>query len=200
MKKLFTLGTSLFCGAMVWGSPYGKALQKARQVAGQAERRNAQATAPAPRRQTAEGAEFKQLYIQIGEVARLNRGVLPGPAGIAGLKKLCGPGRVSPALLKINDFKRLTERNCPWAYVGGALGQLKRLPAGGNFPVLFSKVAPGKKEIRVLFADGSITKLYAGPFRNSCDVIDALRKSSRHAKNPAWIRLRVAAKHIDKSL
>ena len=168
MKKLFTLWTILFCCAMVCGSPYGKALQKARQVSGQAERRNARAVAPAPRRQAAEGAEFKQLYAQIGEVARLNRGVLPGPAGIAGLKKLCGPGRVSPALLKINDFKKLSEKNCPWAYVGGALGQLKRLPAGGNFPVLFSKAAPGKKEIRVLFADGSVKKFDARQFRSSC--------------------------------
>ena len=199
MKRIFTLWALLCCCGMVCASPYGKALQKARQVTGKVEKRSAQAVAPAPRRAPAQGGEFKQLYAQIGEVARVNRGVLPGPAGIAGLKKLCGPGRVAPSLLKINDFKKMTEKNCPWAYIGGELGQLKALPENGKFPILFSKSAPGVKEIKVIFADGSVKNLNAARFRTAASVVGFLRKSSPHAKHPAWNKLAKAAGQIDRA-
>ena len=197
MKRIFTLWAVLCCCGMVCASPYGKALQKARQVAGQAEKRHAQPPAPAPRRAPAEEGEFKQLYVQIGEVARLNRGVLPGPAGVAGLKKLCGPGRVAPSLIKINDIAKLTEKNCAWSYVGGELGQLKRLPAGGNFPVLFTKPAPGVREIKVLFANGTVQKLAAPSFPSSKSVIAHLQRSSAAPKHAVWGKLTKAAGHID---
>lgn len=134
MKKLFTLGTILFCGAMVWGSPYGKALQKARQVAGRAERRNAQATAPAPRRQTAEGAEFKQLYIQIGEVARLNRGVLPGPAGIAGLKKTLRSRQSFPRIAQDQRFQETYRKELPLGLCGRSPGTVEAFACRWKFP------------------------------------------------------------------
>ena len=200
MKQIFALGVLFCCCGMLCASPYGKALQKARQVAGQAERRSAaQVAPPAPRQQAAANHEFKQLSVQIGEVARRNRGVLPGPSGIAGLKKLCGPGKVSPAILKINDMGRLTEKNSPWAYVGGELGALKRLPKDGGFPVLFSKAAPGQKEIIVLMADGSVKKLNAHKFRSAASVVKALRSASPRAKHPAWKKLSTAAGQIDRA-
>ena len=201
MKRIFTLFALICCGTMVYGSPYGKALQKARQVAGKVERRSAQ-TEPGPQvRRNADDAvsEFKHLYVQLGMAARSSRGVLPGPAGVAGLKKLCGPGKVAPSLLKINDFGKLTEKNCPWAYVGGELGSFNALPKGGKFPILFSKAAPGVREIRVLFADGSVTKLDARHFRNSRSVVDFLRKSSPRAKHPAWNKIVKGAALIDRA-
>ena len=199
MKRVVTLWAVLCCCGMVCASPYGKALQKARQVAGQAEKRHAQAAAPAPRQEKAEEGEFKHLYVQIGEVARVSKGVLPGPAGAAGLKKLCGPGRVPPTLLKISDVKNLTEKNCPWTYVGGAAGVLKRLPKGGNFPLLFTKPAPGVREIKVLFADGTEKKLNGAQFKNSVSVVEFLRKSSPNAKHSLWNKLSKAAGQIDRA-
>ena len=182
MKKVFAFLMVVCCTAAVYGSPYGRALKQARKVAGYQS-----------------GNEFRQIWMQMGEVIRQNKGCLPGPAGVAGLRKLCGPGKVSPALLKINDFGRLTEKNCNWAYVGGVLGDLRALPRDGGFPVLFSKVAPGVREIKVLLADGSVKTLDAKTVRKASSVVNALRRSSRHAKHPAWKKLAAAAGQIDRA-
>lgn len=210
MKRFLTIWAALICCGVLCASPYGKALQKARQVRGDAEKRHAEALAPAkpaPRpakvapKAPAPGSsdEFKQIWQQTGKVALANKGVLPGPAGIDGLRKMCGPGGVAPQLLKINDFGRMTEKNCPWAYVGGELGQLKALPKGVRFPVLFSKPAPGVKEIRVLFSDGSAGRYDARNFRNCAAVVKFLRDSSGRAKHPAWNKLNFAAGQIDRA-
>lgn len=208
MKSILTIWAALICCGILCGSPYGKALQKARQVRSDAEKRNAAALAPAkpaprpaaPKAPAPGGSdEFKQVWQQVGKVAQANKGVLPGPAGIDGLRKMCGPGGVAPQLLKINDFGKMTEKNCPWAYVGGELGQLKALPAGVRFPVLFTKPAPGVKQICVLFADGSVRRYDARNLRNCAAVVKFLRNSSGRGKHPAWNKLNFAAGQIDRA-
>ena len=213
MKKMLTLWAAFICCGMLCASPYGKALQKARQVQGNVEKRTAQALAPEnvpvrpaklPPRAPAPKApgnsdEFKEIWFQAGKVIHANKGVLPGPAGIGGLKKMCGPGGVAPQLLKINDFGKMTEKNCPWAYVGGELGQLKALPKGVRFPVLFTKPAPGVKQICVLFADGSVRRYDARNLRNCAAVVKFLRNSSGRGKHPAWNKLNFAAGQIDRA-
>ena len=182
MKRVWTFLLAVCCTAAVYGSPYGKALQQARKVAGHQS-----------------GNEFRQIWMQMGEVIRQNKGALPGPAGVEGLRKLCGPGMVSPALLKINDFGKLTEKNCPWAYVGGELGQLKALPKGVRFPVLFTKPAPGVKQICVLFSDGSVSRYDARNLRSCTAIVKFLRNSSGRGKHPAWNKLNFAAGQIDRA-
>ena len=217
MKKFLILWAALIGCGILCGSPYGKALQKARQVRGDAEKRTAEALAgmdhgvsPAEinrqkalskplAKPAAGGDEFKQLWLQAGKAAHANKGVLPGPAGIEGLKKMCGPGGVAPEVLKIKDFGRMTEKNCPWAYVGGELGRLKALPKGVRFPVLFSKPAPGAKVIVVLFSDGSVSKYDARNLRSCAAVVKFLRNSSGRAKHPAWNKLNFAAGQIDRA-
>lgn len=182
MMKYAMILTAVFCCALLSASPYGRALKQARRVA-------------------APGGtdEFRQIWIQLEDVIRQNRGHLPGPAGAAGLRKLCGPGKVSPALLKINDFKRLTEKNCAWAYVGGELGVLRGLPRDGGFPVLFTKPAPGVRQISVLLADGRAKRLDARTLKSASSVVKALKRESRHPNHPAWKKLIFAAGQIDRS-
>ena len=182
MKRVWTFLLAVCCTAAVYGSPYGKALQQARKVAGHQS-----------------GNEFRQIWMQMGEVIRQNKGCLPGPAGVEGLRNLCGPGMVSPALLKINDFSKLTEKNCTWAYVGGVLGDLRTLPRDGGFPILFSKAVPGVSEIKVLLSDGTVKTLDAKKTRKAVSVVNTLRRSSRHAKHPAWKKLAAAAGQIDRA-
>ena len=199
MRRVFTVVFAMFCCGILCASPYGRALKQARKVADQKHRydepRRPQPRKPAP----APADEFSRIWGQMNSVIRQNKGYLPGPAGVAGLRKICGPGRVSPALLKINDFGKLTERNCAWAYVGGAVGVLRSLPKGGNFPILFAKPAPGVRQIKVLLADGQVRMVDARQVRNCTDVVSVLRRESRHGKHPAWKNLSIAAGQIDRA-
>ena len=197
MRKVFTVVFAVLCCGILCANPYGRALKQARKVADQKHRyddpRRPQPRKPAP------VDEFSRIWGQMNSVIRQHKGYLPGPAGVAGLRKICGPGRVSPALLKINDFGKLTERNCAWAYVGGAVGVLRSLPKGGNFPILFAKPAPGVRQIKVLLADGQVRMVDARQVRNCTDVVSVLRRESRHGKHPAWKNLSIAAGQIDRA-
>ena len=197
MRKVFTVVFAVLCCGILCANPYGRALKQARKVADQKHRyddpRRPQPRKPAP------VDEFSRIWGQMNSVIRQHKGYLPGPAGVAGLRKICGPGRVSPALLKINDFGKLTERNCAWAYVGGAVGVLRSLPKGGNFPILFAKPAPGVRQIKVLLADGQVRMVDARQVRNCTDVVSVLRRESRHGKHPAWKNLSITAGQIDRA-
>ena len=218
MKKLaFT--AALVCCGILCASPYGRALQKARETANRPHpaAKHLQPPKPGPKpgprpvprplpppppvkHHQFTASEFNKIWFQMGSVISANRGALPGPAGAAGLRKICGPGQVSPELLKINDFAKLTERNCDWAYVGGAVGVLRSLPKGGDFPVLFSKpYSPRHNKIRILTADGKMREMEVYHARSCAEVITALRKSSRHAKHPVWNKLSIAASQIDRA-
>lgn len=205
MKKTVFVSTLLCCGILC-ASPYGRALQKARDVANRPHPAEKHLQAPKPHRPPAarppqqhQAVEFNKIWAQMDKVIKRNKGVLPGPAGVAGLRKLCGPGQVSPALLKINDFGKLTERNCAWAYVGGSLDLLRKLPRSGDFPVLFTKPRPGVQQIRILMADGTVKILDARRISGCSGVVNALRRSSPHGKHPAWKHLSIAASQIDKA-
>jgi hypothetical protein len=184
MMRNLLIFTALLCAAVLCGaSPYGRALQQARKVAGQG----------------GGGDAFRQIWMQMDQVIRQNRGALPAPAGIDGLRKLCGPGKVDPALLKLKDPGKLSEKNCSWAYVGSELGVLRVLPRDGGFPVLFTKPAPGVRQISVLFADGRSRVLDARTLKNCSSVINYLKRSSRAAASPVWKKLSVAAARIDRA-
>lgn len=195
MKCMSIAAAFLFC-ALLCASPYGRALKQARKVSDQRNRYNEpqRRRPPAPPRD-----EFKEIWVQMGNVIKRNKGYLPGPAGAAGLRKLCGPGGVSPALFKFNDYRKLTERNCSWAYVGGTLGVLRSLRQPGEFPILFSKPRRGVHQIKVLMADGRVKILDSRRIVNCQGVINALRRSSRSAKHPVWNKLSTAAGQIDRA-
>ena len=185
MKKQFLI-FSLFCCALLCASPYGRALKQAKKVAGHGQHG----------RQTDVSG---QIFSQLDGVIKKNRGVLPGPSGVAGLKKISGPGKISPDLLKKNSFAGLSESNCAWAYTGSELGKLSALPRGGMFPVIFTKPAPGIQEIKIRFADGSTGKLDARRVRSSSDVVKMLQQSSPRGKHKVWQQLFRAAAHIDRT-
>ena len=168
--------------AVLCATPYGRALKQARKVAGQGG-----------------GDAFRQVWIQMDEVLKQNRGALPGPAGIAGLRKICAPGLVDPGLLKVKGLEKLSEKSCSWAYVGSELGVLRGLPRDGGFPVLFTKPAPGLRQITVLFADGKSKTIDARTLKNCSSVINFLKRNSRHAANPVWKKLESAAGLIDRA-
>ena len=197
MLKHFTAAAALLCCGVLCATPYGRALQQARKVANRPH--PAEKVMRAPEKRQAPADDFNKLWHQMGGVIRQNRGFLPGPAGVAGLRKICGPGKISPAILKINDFGKLTERNCSWAYVGGALGVLQKLPRSGEFPILFAKPRPGVHQIKVLMADGTVKLIDARRISSSSGVINTLRRSSVNSKHPVWKKLSIAASQIDKA-
>ena len=197
MMKHFSIAAALVCCGLLCASPYGRALQQARKVAHRPHPAEKEMRAPA--RKKAPVDEFGTLWHQMGGVIKQNKGYLPGPAGVAGLRKICGPGKISPAILKINDFGKLTERNCSWAYVGGALGVLRKLPRSGEFPILFSKPRPGVHQIKVLMADGKVKLVDARRISSCSGVVNALRRSSVNAKHPIWKKLSIAAGQIDRA-
>ena len=113
MKSAFTVAMLvMFCGILC-ASPYGRALQQAKKVANRPH--PAEKELRGAEKRNAPGDDFAKIWHQMGAVIKQNKGYLPGPAGVAGLRKVCGPGRVSAELLKINDFGRLSERNCAWS-------------------------------------------------------------------------------------
>ena len=198
--KAFTVATVLiFCGILC-ASPYGRALQQARKVANRPHpaEKELQRSERAEKR-NAPGDDFAKLWHQMGSVIKENKGQLPGPAGVAGLRKICGPGKVAPELLKINDFAKLSERNCAWAYMGGNLGIIRNLPQGGEFPILFTKPRPGVTQIKVLMANGQVRILDGRTISNCTGVVNALRRSARSGKHPAWKNLSTAAGLIDRA-
>ena len=197
MMKHFSIAAALVCCGILCATPYGRALQQARKVANRPH--PAEQVMRAPERKQAPAEDFGKLWLQMGGVIKQNRGFLPGPAGVAGLRKICGPGKISPALLKINDFGKLTERNCSWAYVGGSLGVLQKLPGSGEFPILFAKPRPGVHQIKVLMADGKVKLVDARRISSCSGVVNALRRSSVNAKHPIWKKLSTAASQIDKA-
>ena len=184
MKKIvFTLvlsGVAALCAG-----PYDRALQKARHVAG-----------------PGGDQAMRQAWIQMDGVMHAHRGALPGPGGVAGLKVLCGPGRVDPALLRLRDLPRMDERHCPVAYVGNELGALRMLPktVGPGCPVLFTKPAPGVTTVEVLLANGHVKRIDARYTRNCVGVIRYLKRESREPGHPVWARLEQAAARIDNPL
>ena len=197
MMRKFAVIMSVLCCGILCASPYGRALQQARKVANRPHPAEKEMRAPA--RKKAPVDEFATLWHQMGGVIKQNKGYLPGPAGVAGLRTICGPGKISPAILKINDFGKLTERNCSWAYVGGSLGVLQKLPGSGEFPILFAKPRPGVHQIKVLMADGKVKLVDARRISSCSGVVNALRRSSVNAKHPIWKKLSIAASQIDKA-
>lgn len=199
MKQIYVI-VAMFCGVLLCASPYGKALKQAKHVAGygQQKHRAAEVRKNAPvHRPKVHG--FEEVCRQMNGVIKFHRGVLPGPAGAAGVKKLVGPGKIAPELLKRNGAAGLSESNCALAYTGCELGKLDLLPGGGMFPVIFTKPAHGVREVKVLCADGSVCKFDARIFRSSSDVIRYLQKSSRHGRHKVWTKLLRAAAHIDRA-
>lgn len=218
MREIAVVLTLLCCG-LLCASPYGRALKQARQAANRPhpaekelnmpekrapEKRTPAKRAPekrAPEHRPAPAVQddFGRIWHQMGGVIKLHKGCLPGPAGVEGLRKICGPGRIAPELLKVNDFKKLTEKNCAWAYVGGALGVLQSLPQGGEFPILFTKPRLGVMQIKVLTANGTVKTIDGRRVTSSAGVINVLRRSSRNAQSPVWKKLSIAAGQIDRA-
>ena len=181
MKK--TVSLAVLAGALtLCAGPYDRAIQRTRQVAG-----------------PGGDQAMRQAWIQMDGVMRAHRGGLPGPSGVEGLKALCGPGRVDPALLRLRDLHRMDERRCPVAYVGNELGPLRMLPrsVGPGCPVLFTKPGPGIPVIEVLLAGGHVRRIDAKYIRNCSSVIHFLKRESREPGHPVWARLEQAAARID---
>jgi len=174
---------AVLAGALaLCAGPYDRALQRARHVAG-----------------PGGDQAMRQAWIQMDGVMHAHRGALPGPGGVEGLKILCAPGRVDPALLRLRDLPRMDERHCPVAYVGNELGALRMLPrsVGPHCPVLFTKPGPGVTEIVVLLAGGHVRRIDARYIRNCSSVIHYLKRDCREPGHPVWARLERAAALID---
>ena len=181
MKK--TVLFAVLAGALaLCAGPYDRALQRARQAAG-----------------PGGDQAMRQAWIQMDGVMQAHRGALPGPCGVEGLKILCAPGRVDPALLRLRDLPRMDERHCPVAYVGNELGSLRMLPrsVGPDCPILFTKPGPGVHVIEVLLAGGRVRRIDAKYIRNCSSVIHYLKRESRESGHSVWARLERAAALID---
>lgn len=181
MKRIVV--TLVLSGAFaLCAGPYDRALQRARQVAG-----------------PGGDQAMRQAWIQMDGVMQARKGTLPGPCGVEGLKILCAPGRVDPALLRLRDLHRMDERHCPVAYVGNELGHLRMLPrsVGPGCPILFTKPGPGVAVIEVLLAGGHVRRIDAKYIRNCSSVIHYLKRESKEPVHPVWARLERAAALID---
>lgn len=175
------------------GSIYGKALQKARNVAGQAEKSRAAlpgddkpaAPKPAAPEVLARAQQFSAA------VAKLE--TYP-PTGAKGVNELLAKKLVDPASLGLEAGKTgVTEKELSLAWFGTEANSAR---SKGAFPLFISK--PARGTVIVGFTDGSVKRLDNRP-RGVTGVISILRSQAADAKDPLWESYRKAARAIDRA-
>ena len=173
---------------------YGKALQKARNVAGQAERSRAiapeksavkPAVPQAPDRLAA-AKDFSR------ELAKAKLKSYPA-SGAAGINELLKKKIVSSRFFGTDVKVPVTEKKLPVAWFGTEANLAR---AQGVFPLFVTKPASGP--VIAGFTDGSVIQLKQRP-RTVTGVINILRSTAKNKKSTFWIKYRNAAGKIDKA-
>jgi hypothetical protein len=175
------------------GSVYGRALQKARNVAGQAERSRAalpddgKPAAPKPAAPDAL-ARAKQLSAAVAKLKTYP------PTGAKGVNELLTKKLVDPASLGLEAGKtNVTEKELSLAWFGTEANSAR---GKGVFPLFVSK--PARGAVVVGFTDGSVKRLDNRP-RSVTGVISVLRTGASNGKDPLWESYRKAARAIDRA-
>lgn len=177
-------------------SVYGKALQRAKNVASHAEQSRAlppekpaarpvpPPPAPAVNRQELAG-EFSRAVFK----ARLKRYPVSGAAGVA---KLIESKIVPPRILGKNLRLPLTEKGLPVAWFGSEANR-----AGKEvFPLFVTKPAFGP--VIVGFTDGRVIQLRQSP-RSVTGVINILRSTAPNKRHTLWNNYLRTAGTIDRN-
>lgn len=197
MKKcLFPVAALFLLPLLLTAAPasiYGKALQKARNVTGQAEQSRRLPPKPAPKpaprtsfdRFTA-SKEFSRAIFK----AKLKRYPVSGVAGINDLLKR------KIALRGYFDLRHeqpVSEKNLSVAWFGA---EANRVRGKGVFPLFITK--PSFGPVIVGFTDGSVIQLKERP-RTVTGVIHILRSTAKNKKSSLWTIYQTAAGKIDRA-
>ena len=175
------------------GSVYGKALQKARNVAGQAEKSRSalpgdRKAAPAPKA-ASDALTRAQKFSAAVAAAKLE--TYP-PTGARGVNLLLEKKLVDPAVLGLAPGRtNVTEKELSLAWFGTEANSAR---GKGVFPLFISK--PAKGAVVVGFTDGSVRRLDNRP-RGVTGVISILRAKASNGRDPLWESYRKAARAID---
>ncbi|MBQ9502075.1 MAG: hypothetical protein IJU70_07970 [Lentisphaeria bacterium] len=196
LKKIVVLSVAslvLPLSVSAAGSVYGRALQKARNVAGQAEKSRAALPdddRPASPKPAAPDALDRAKQFSAA-VAKLETYPPTGAKGVNELlaKKLADPASLGLAAGRTN----ITEKELSIAWFGTEANSAR---GKGVFPLFISK--PAKGAVVVGFTDGSVKRLDNRP-RGVTGVISILRAQSSDGRDPLWESYRKAARAIDRA-
>lgn len=176
------------------GSVYGKALQKARNVAGEAEK--SRAVLPDDGKAASKAAApdaFARAKKFSDAVAAAKLETYP-PTGARGVRVLLEKKLVDPAVLGLAPGRtNVAEKDLSLAWFGTEANSAR---GKGVFPLFISK--PAKGAVIVGFTDGSVKRLDNRP-RGVTGVISILRAKASNGRDPLWESYGKAARAIDRA-
>ena len=147
---------------------------------------------------------LKQLTVMLLMYAGDHEDRFPAAAGAAGLAEL-RPYGVSDKLLivpydyvsKAANGDKLTEANTSYAYLGNAIGELKKVRKPSADPVINEKTSLKEGgDVQIAFCDGHVALKKFGP-TTVAGVVKTLMKESGSEKDPVWQKLIEAAAALD---
>ena len=202
MKKWFFPVAALFLmPALLKAAPasvYGKALQRARGVAGQAER-SREALPPPPAPKPAPKSAPKPAPDRMGLSRDFSGAVFKAKlkrypvSGVAGVNELLRKKIILPHHLGIAPGQPVSEKTLPFAWFGA---EANRVRGKGVFPLFITKPAFGP--VTVGFTDGRVIQLKERP-RTVTGVIHILRSTAKNKKSSLWTIYQTAAGKIDRA-
>ena len=131
-------------------------------------------------------SNLKQISLGLMMYANDNKEHFPAPNGYRGLQLLIDNEYLTdmstyscPSSTVSYQGKKLTSE-CPYIYVGGALGAINKLKNPSRIPVVFERPGNHKKYAVVAFADGHVetVQIPGGNYTDPAQVIGLLSKSA----------------------
>ena len=202
MKKwLFPVAALFLMPAFLDAAPasvYGKALQRARGVAGQAEKSRTLPPEPA-RKPVPPPAAPKPAPDRMGLSRDFSSAVFKAKlkrypvSGVAGVNELLNKKIILPHHLGIAPGQSVSEKTLPFAWFGA---EANRVRGKGVFPLFITKPAFGP--VTVGFTDGKVIQLKERPLTVT-GVIHILRSTAKNKKSSLWTIYQTAAGKIDRA-
>lgn len=147
---------------------------------------------------------LKQLTVMLLMYAGDHEDRFPAAAGAAGLAELRSYGVNDKLLIVPYDYvskaangDKLTEANTSYAYLGNAIGELKKVRKPSAVPLIIEKTSLKEGgDVQIAFCDGHVALKKFGP-TTVAGVVKTLMKESGSEKDPVWQKLIEAAAALD---